>query len=114
LSKWSGNKLIAVIIISLVAIALFAGAAVAAVSYLNDDDHNQDNGEVGTCEPGGDCDSCEEGCQEKGDCLSEEQCEQEGDCHREGLEQEDDHDCFEENHREGERDSKTGNGHGCR
>ena len=126
MSKWSGNKVMAVLIISFVAIALLAGAAVAAVGYLNDDHHHHDGGEHGACHSGGEDGNLSEECHESGecpygeqyhedgDCPLEEQCEKEGDGRSEGLDREEDHDCFEEHQRRGGGDSQTGNGHGCR
>lgn len=113
MSKWSGNKLLAVVIICFVAIALFAGAAVAAVSYFNGGHGHHDDGEVGTCNSGGEhCNSGEE-CHEEGDCLSEEQCQEEGRCNLQECDHEEDHDCLEENHNEGESNPSREHGRGC-
>lgn len=113
MSKWSRNKLLAVIIICFVAIALFAGAAVAAASYLNDGHRHHDDGENGACEPGEECDHLEERCQKEGDCPSGEQCQEEDRCHLQQCDHEEGHDCLEENHNGGEADPSTDHGHGC-
>ena len=114
MNKWSGKKLLVVIIACIAAVALFTGMAVAAVDYFNNGHDHHGNGEYGTCYSGREYCNFAEECHEEGDCLLEEQCQEEGDCHIEGLGQEEDHDCFEEHPREGERDSLDGNRHGCR
>lgn len=111
MSEWKGKKLLAVAVISIVAIALFAGAAVAAASYL-DSGHRHRDGDHGEYVTGEDCTRFERECHEGGEEPCEwnndhEDCPLRGEHHQHGN-----HDCFED-HREGERDSLTGNRHGC-
>ena len=113
MGKLCGNKIVAEVIISCVALVMLAGAAVAAVGYLNDSNNHNDSGKYGPCENGEYRGSNEGHCSGEGNCTSGEQCEQDGDCRYEGTNGEKDHDCYEENQCRGEGGSQTGNGHGC-